>query len=95
MASSLLIILLNINIMMNYILRRTLMATHSGRVPQRRHIQWAAYYPDDTTMVVVLGSALGVALFRLFQLELKTREQQHQLKSKEDALKTREKSSVI
>ena len=68
------------------------MATHSGRVPQRRHIQWAAYYPDETTMVVLLGSALGVSLFRLFQLELKTREQQHQLKSKEDALKTREKS---
>lgn len=92
MASSLWIILLNINIMMNYILRRTLMATHSRRVPQRRHIQWAAYYPDETTMVVVLGSALGVSLFRLFQLELRTREQQHQLKSKEDALMKREKS---
>lgn len=73
--------------MMNYVLRRTVMATHSRtrRVPQRRHIQWAAYYPDETTMIVVLGSALGVSLFRLFQLELKTREQQ-------DALKTREKS---
>ena len=68
------------------------MATHSRRVPQRRHIQWAAYYPDETTMVVVLGSALGVSLFRLFQLELRTREQQHQLKSKEDALMKREKS---
>ena len=91
MASSLWIILLNINIMMNYLLR-PLMATHSRRVPQRRHIQWAAYYPDETTMVVVLGSALGVSLFRLFQLELRTREQQHQLKSKEDALMKREKS---
>ena len=56
---------------------------------QRRQIfDFATSYPDET--VVAFSAAIIVASYRIWSLELRTREQTHSLKIQQDALKVRE-----
>ena len=79
--------------MNHLLLRRTLVAaSRSGNMPQRRPIfQWAAAHPDET--MLALSATVAVAAYRIWKLEMTTREQAQSLKSLEEAMKTMDKSS--
>lgn len=58
------------------------------QLQRRRIFDFAAAYPDET--VVAFGTAIMVASYRIWTLELLTREQEHSLKSQQETMKIRE-----
>jgi hypothetical protein len=56
--------------------------------PRRQIFDFAASYPDET--VVAFGTAIALASYRIWTLELRTREQEHSLQSQQSAMKVRE-----
>lgn len=78
--------------MMHQARRTVLAARNIHRLPQQQRrrliFDFAASYPDET--VVAFGTAIALASYRIWTLELRIREQEHSLKSQQNEIKVRE-----
>ena len=75
---------------MQRLFKGSVSAAHHGMPQKRRIFHYAASHPDETMMT--LGAALTVASYRIWKLELKTREQDNALRSQEEVMTSKVQS---